>query len=60
MTTNEHIKKHKELHRALDELIADYILTTKKGLQNTNLLQLIEWSHEQTIKPTEQIYGTVQ
>ena len=60
MTTNEHIEKHKELHRALDELIADYILTTKKGLQNTNLLQLIEWSHEQTIKPTEQIHGTVQ
>lgn len=49
----EHKLRHQELHKMLDELIADYILHTNKLLSNTTLIELIKWSYEQTIKPME-------
>ena len=54
ISQEEHIKKHKVLHQALDELMGDY-LTLNKGKRpsNTTLMELGEWSHQQTIKPTE-------
>ena len=51
MNKEEHIKRHKELHSYLDELIADYIGCTKKNLSDTTLMEFMKWSHQQTINP---------
>lgn len=53
MTRDEHIRAHKELHRSFDKLIADFITHVDgKLLTNTSLLELIQWSHGQTLDPT--------
>jgi hypothetical protein len=49
----EHKARHVELHRALDELAADYLLHTGRRLSDTTVLELVQWSHEQTKHPTE-------
>jgi hypothetical protein len=50
----EHKKIHVMLHRNLDELIADF-LNHNNGvnLTKTNLMDLIQWSYEQTKNPDE-------
>ncbi len=52
---SDHRKRHAELHKALDELVACYIGSTTpedlrayKGLRNTTIMELIEWSHKAT------------
>ncbi len=51
VTKDEHIKRHKELHKALDELVADFINLTEKLPTQTTLMELMEWSYKQTIEP---------
>jgi hypothetical protein len=55
MTEDEHRAHHVRLHRALDELFADYVahqpLSASQFLGRP-ILALIEWSHQQTIQPT--------
>lgn len=55
----EHIQRHKELHKALDELCADFISNTGLDvrLNNTSVLDLMSWSHRQTIDPVEPSQG---
>lgn len=55
MTPLEHKQRHVELHRALDQLFADYIRHHPDEHEFTDmpLRKLIDWSHEQTILPTE-------
>ena len=53
MDKEEHKKHHIELHQALDLLAADMMLHTNRLLSETTILELMEWSHEQTIKTTE-------
>jgi len=52
ITEEEHIKKHKELHKALDELVADFVTQTSKLLSQTSVMALLEWAHKQTVKPS--------
>ncbi len=52
MDKKEHIIRHKELHNKLDELSADFIKHTGKLPSKTTLLELMTWSHNQTIDPT--------
>lgn len=47
----EHRKKHIELHNKLDELVTDFISHTKALPSQITVMQLIEWSHIQTIDP---------
>lgn len=51
MEKKEHIERHKELHKYLDELSADFISHTKKLVSETTIMELMEWSYQQTIKP---------
>jgi hemerythrin len=51
MTKEEHKKRHQELHKALDELAADIIKNTDRRPSQISILELIEWSHQQTINP---------
>ena len=51
-TLDDHKKRHVELHRALDELAADYIAHNKGALlSTTTVMQLLVWSSKQTIDP---------
>jgi len=49
-----HQLRHQELHRCLDELLADFISHTGKLPSNTTVMELLTWAFEQTIKPTEE------
>jgi len=51
MTPEEHRTRHAELHRALDELTADWIGSTGSLPSKSTVLDLIQWSHAQTLQP---------
>ena len=51
VTTEEHIEKHKILHKHLHELIADFINHTGRLPSQATILELMKWSNQQTIKP---------
>ena len=54
MTGEEHRQRHLELHQALDELLADYLMHHPgKLLSATTLEDLLRWSHAQTVQPVE-------
>jgi len=52
-TSQEHLWRHIELHRMLDELVADYIAHTGKTPSETTVIELMQWSTQQTMTPTE-------
>ena len=54
ISKEEHIERHKVLHREFDELMADHIRHTSLLPSKTTIMELAKWSHEQTIKPTEE------
>ncbi len=49
----EHKARHVELHRSLDELLADFIGHTGSLPSRTTLDVFLRWSFEQTQDPTE-------
>jgi len=51
MNKKMHIQRHKELHKALDELLADYINNTKNSLNETTIMDLVKWSAKQLKNP---------
>jgi len=51
MEKEPHIQRHKELHRALDELAADFITHTGKLPSQSTIIELMQWSHKQTTDP---------
>lgn len=51
LTKEEHIDRHKYLHNALDELVADWIGKTGKFPSKNSIRELINWSHQQTLNP---------
>ena len=54
MNKKEHIARHIMLHKKFDELLADFIRHTDKLPSKTNLMEFLEWSHQQTIDPDEE------
>ena len=53
MTTEEHRQRHIELHRALDELVADWITHARARPSEGTVLDLLRWSSSQAEYPTE-------
>lgn len=53
MTQDEHKERHEELHKKLDELVADFIGHTGRLPSQTTVMELINWSYQQTQEPTE-------
>jgi hypothetical protein len=51
MTLEEHKERHIQLHKQLDELVADFISVTEKLPSKHTIMELMEWSHQQTINP---------
>ena len=52
LTHEEAIEQHKGLHKSLDQLTACYLYTTQKSLDSTSVMDLMEWSYQQTINPS--------
>jgi hypothetical protein len=55
VTTDDHCARHLALHEALDELCADWALHQPPGkvFSNSTIMELIKWSHRQTIEPED-------
>lgn len=62
LSRDQHRERHEKLHRALDELWADWLRhhTTPgiepgkfKSMDDLTVGELIRWSDQQTIDPTE-------
>jgi hypothetical protein len=55
LTPDEHRQRHIELHRAFDELVADWIAQAPSGSvrlpTEQPIMALMRWSHRQTINP---------
>jgi hypothetical protein len=50
----QHRARHATLHNALDELVADFLKHHRDRLPSaTTVTELIQWSHTQTVDPTE-------
>jgi len=54
MNPEQHKKRHEELHKCLDELVADFILHSEKRPSETSVMELMQWSHNQTINPSQE------
>jgi hypothetical protein len=54
MTHEQHKARHRELHEAFDELIADYLRWHRGSLPSTTTcMDLMKWSFDQTKEPTQ-------
>ena len=53
MQTTKHRERHEFLNSALDELVGDFIAHTHHSISKTTVAELMWWSHEQSINPTE-------
>jgi len=58
MNIEEHKARHVLLHNMLDELVADWIdhnidIKNGKTLSQTSIMEIMQWSDEQTKNPTE-------
>lgn len=51
MTKEEHRERHIKLHKALDELMADFASHTRRGFTDTSVMELMQWSYKQTQDP---------
>lgn len=49
----KHKQRHIELHRALDELVADWATHTKSLPSKNTVLQLMHWANMEMVSPTE-------
>ena len=53
MTHEQHRARHVELHKMVDELVADWISHTRGRPSQSTVLELLEWSAAQAVEPTE-------
>lgn len=53
LTREQHRARHEELHKMLDELAADWMVHTGKRCSTGTVLELMEWSNQQRVEPTE-------
>jgi len=51
VTKKEHKLRHEFLHKALDELLADWISNTESRPSSATVMQLLKWSSKQARKP---------
>ena len=54
LAAEEHRQRHQALHRALDELLADFVAhgDPLSGMLSRPIADLLQWSHAQTQTPT--------
>ena len=60
MNHDEHVARHRVLHEALDEIVADYLRWNPgRPSSDVTVEELIEWSYKQTLNPSEDGPDTV-
>lgn len=59
-TRLQHKRRHVELHRNLDELVADWIWVTGNIPSDSSVMDLMQWAFEQTKTPSEKSVGVLQ
>ncbi len=47
-----HHARHLQLHKMLDEMVADWMVHTDKRPSTGTVLELMQWSHGQCLRPT--------
>jgi len=52
MSEQDHKERHVKLHQGFDELLADFIGHTEGLPSKATVMELLEWSYQQTINPT--------
>ena len=52
-TCEEHKQRHVELHRAFDELLADWIGETESLPSEATVMEFMQWSYTQTKSPSD-------
>jgi hypothetical protein len=54
MTREDLLRRHRELHRAMDELLACYVAQHRAGTPTLKLTlgEFLQWSHSMTQEPT--------
>jgi hypothetical protein len=52
MDIHQHKEIHSMLHKKLDELVADYITHCEILPSKTSIMELMQWSYQQTLNPT--------
>ena len=52
LTFEEHRARHVQLHKYLDELVADFLTHNPSRLPSkTTLMEFMQWTYQQTINP---------
>ena len=51
MTDLEHKQRHAELHKMLDELVADWITQTHSSPSRSSVMDLLRWATQQAEYP---------
>jgi hypothetical protein len=60
MTQDEHRARHELLHQMFDELLADYLTCNRGKVPSmTTVMELVTWSHQQTIEPQTEPTGNI-
>ena len=54
LTGEQHEARHLLLHQYLDELVSDFIWHTGKLPSRSSVLELMQWSAQQRVSPTEE------
>jgi hypothetical protein len=54
MKKEDHIKRYTELHKSLDELVADWITHTRGLPSKSSIFDLMMWSSQQCDNPSPQ------
>jgi hypothetical protein len=52
LTPEMHKLRHAQLHRSLDELLADWIRHTANLPSESTVMDFLKWSHAQTLNPS--------
>lgn len=53
MDEKKHRQLHVKMHKTLDAVIADFMKHTDRLPSKTPIIELLEWSYQQTIQPDE-------
>ncbi len=53
LNLSAHKRRHKLLHKHLDELFADWITHIHKSPTDLTILELLTWANEQCTNPTQ-------
>lgn len=54
LSVEEHRDRHVLLHQYFDELVSDFIRHTGKLPSRSSVLELMQWSAQQQVSPTEE------